>query len=225
MKFLKPFLLSIAAGICIGIGGTLNIICNANDLKVLGGLLFSIGLFLICLFGFKLFTGQVGYLFSKENKLAFLGQLGIFYLGNLIGAVGLGYLLRLCFSDEYLSVGEALANHKLIDLGRGVGGQPWYSMIILSFFCGMLVFFAVEIFRREKVHAFLRFAGLVCAISAFVICGFEHCIADMFYFGFAGTWTSTTVLETLVSVLCGSSGNIIGAFAAYGLTKLVDLKV
>ena len=74
MKFFKPFLLAVAAGMCIGFGGMLNLVCIANHLKILGGILFSIGLLTISLFGFKLFTGQVGYLFAKDDKIAFLGN-------------------------------------------------------------------------------------------------------------------------------------------------------
>lgn len=227
MKFLKPFLLSIAAGVSIGIGGLLNIVCIANDLKILGGILFSLGLFTICIFGFKLFTGQVGYLFSKDKKLEFLGQLGIFYLGNFIGAFGFGYLLRITAiaSPEIMLVAEELAIHKLAYFPIGTAGsvgQPFYSVFLLAIFCGLLVFFAVDLFRREKIHPVVRMLGLIFFVGGFVICGFEHCIADMFYLAFANTMGLGYVGETLLSILFGSSGNIVGAFAGYFIVKLAE---
>ena len=227
MKFLKSFLLSIAAGLSIGIGGLLNVVCTSKGLPILGNILFATGLFTICIFGFKLFTGQVGYLFAKDNKKEFLIQLVIFYLGNFIGAVGFGYLLRLTavFSEDINNTITSIAHHKLVSLSSSTDvGQPFYSVIILAIFCGLLVFFAVDLFRNEKIHPVVRFFGLVLFIGGFVICGFEHCIADMFYFGFAGTFTSTNLVSTILSILCGSTGNIIGAFAGYFITKLAGTK-
>ena len=222
MKNLRLFLLSIAAGVCIGFGGLINLTCIANELKVLGGILFSVGLFLICVFGFKLFTGQVGYFFEKENKFEFFEQLGIFYIGNLIGAVGFGYLLRLTGlldNTALNTAAEMVAEHKLVDLGNGVG-QTWYSMLILAFFCGALVFLAVDGFNNAKLHPFVRTLVLFFCVSVFVVCGFEHCIADMFYLGFAGTFTTIAFPNALVSIFLGSTGNILGAFATYFVVKI-----
>lgn len=229
MKILKLLLLSIAAGVSIGIGGLLNLVCISNDLKILGGILFSVGLFTICIFGFKLFTGQVGYLFSKDKKLEFLGQLGIFYLGNFIGAVGFGYLMRLTAvaSSDMMEVAKDLATHKLAYFYIGTVpevGQPFHSVLILAIFCGLLVFFAVDLFRREKIHPVVRFFGLLFFVGGFVICGFEHCIADMFYLSFANTIGLGYGVETLLSILFGSTGNIIGAFIGYFIIKLADSK-
>jgi formate/nitrite transporter FocA (FNT family) len=223
MRFLKPFMLAVIAGVCIGFGGLLNLTCISQSLKILGGILFSIGLLTICLFGFKLFTGQVGYILGKEKgtKKKFLGQLAIFYLGNLVGAVGLGYLLRLTAlnTTEFMAVSESLATHKLVNLGSDIGGQSFYSVLILAFFCGMLVFFAVEMFRREESPALFRVIAVITCVSAFVISGFEHCIADMFYLAFANTFEKHFG-ESLLSIVCGSTGNILGAFAAYYLVSL-----
>lgn len=226
MKYLKSFILSIAAGVCIGIGGILNVICLSLGQKILGGILFSVGLFTICLFGFKLFTGQVGYLFAKEKKGEFLLHLGIFYIGNFIGAFGLGYLMRITAiaTPEMMTVAEELAIHKLayFPIGTASEGQPFYSVFILSIFCGLLVFFAVDIFRREKIHPVVRMLGLMFFVGGFVICGFEHCIADMFYLAFGNAMGLGYVGETLLSILFGSSGNVVGAFAGYFIVKLAE---
>lgn len=222
MKLLKSFLLAIAAGLCIGIGGILNLVCISAGNGVLGGILFSIGLLTICMFGFKLFTGQVGYLFAKENKKEFLLHLLIFYVGNFIGAAGLGFLLRITAvvdSTELVETATHLAEHKLVDLGTGIVGQDFYSVLILAFFCGLLVFFAVDMFAREKAPAAFRVLAVITLVSAFVIAGFEHCIADMFYLSFANTFEHFFG-ETLLSIVCGSTGNILGAFSGYFIVKL-----
>lgn len=227
MKFFKPFLLAVAAGMCIGLGGMLNLVCIANDLKILGGILFSIGLLTISLFGFKLFTGQVGYLFAKDDKLAFLKQLGIFYLGNVVGAAGLGYLLRItavAHNENLMNAALDLAEHKLVALPGHDVGQTFYSIFILSIFCGILVFFAVDIFRRENIPALFRVLGLITAVAAFVIVGFEHCVADMFYLAFSNCFLMKNCAQAYLSILIGSLGNIVGAFAAYYVVKLADSK-
>ena len=228
MKYLKLLVLSIAAGVCIGFGGMLNIMCIANKLNILGGILFSVGLFLICVFGFKLFTGQVGYLFAKENKLSFLKELLIFYIGNVIGAVGFGSILRLTGileNDVIENVATELAQHKLVRFNAADSfGQTFYSMLILAFFCGVLVFLAVDIFRRENIHPFVRTLGLIVCVGAFVISGFEHCVADMFYLGFSGDFFTAHALNALVSILLGSTGNILGAFATYFVVNLATKK-
>lgn len=222
MKLLKSFILAVSAGLFIGIGGLLNLVCISNGLEVLGGILFSIGLLTICMFGFKLFTGQVGYLFAKENKKKFLLHLLIFYVGNFVGAAGLGYLLRITAvfdSTSLVEVATHLAEHKLVDLGSGLVGQDFYSVLILAFFCGLLVFFAVDMFGRENAPTLFRVLAVITLVSAFVIVGFEHCIADMFYLSFANTFENYFG-ETLLSILCGSTGNIIGAFSGYFIVKL-----
>lgn len=223
MKFIKPLLLSVAAGVSIGIGGLLNLICTANDHKILGGFLFSIGLLSICLFGFKLFTGQVGYLPAKDNKKHFLVQLLIFYLGNIIGAVGFGYLMRITavsHNEALMETARELANHKLVTLANPEVGQQFYSLLILAFFCGFLVFLAVDIFGRESSSPFIKTIGVIICVGAFVVSGFEHCIADMFYLSFANTFFSTDWLESLLSIVLGSTGNILGALSGYYIIKL-----
>ena len=63
-KILSYLVKSILAGIMIGVGGT--IFLSSSD-KVIGATLFAIGLFMIVINGFNLYTGKVGYIF--ENKL------------------------------------------------------------------------------------------------------------------------------------------------------------
>lgn len=227
MKFGKSLLLSIAAGVSIGIGGLINLICISNGLKVLGSFLFSIGLLTICMFGFKLFTGQVGYFPEKENKKQFLVQLLIFYLGNLIGAVGLGYLLRITVigdNNTLFNVALEVASHKLVALSADSPGQPFYSVLILAFFCGFLVFLAVDIFKRENTSPLFKILGVIICVGAFVVSGFEHCIADMFYLAFSNQFFTAYSLEAILSIVCGSTGNILGALAGYYIIKLANQK-
>lgn len=224
MKHFKSFLLAVFAGFCIGLGGLLNLICRSYGLDILGGFIFSIGLLLICLFGFNLFTGKVGYFFEQNNKKSYLLDLLLFYLGNFVGAVGFGYTMRAmniaAENEKVLTAAQALGTHKLVLIGNN-GGIPWYALFILSIFCGIMVFMAVELFKRETSSPLVKVFGILVCVGGFVVSGFEHCIADMFYLAMSGQFTSANAGASFLSILLGSSGNIVGAFAAwYGINYI-----
>ena len=72
-KILITFLKGILAGLSIGLGGFLFIILShfvSGELgKVLGSIFFAVGLFLVCTFGFYLYTGKIGLIFEgKKDK-------------------------------------------------------------------------------------------------------------------------------------------------------------
>ena len=71
------------------VDGTINLMM---DNKIIGAFLFSIGLFMICANGFNLYTGKIGYVI--DNKPKYLIELLLTIIGNLLGTVGCGYLLR-----------------------------------------------------------------------------------------------------------------------------------
>ena len=87
---IASFLYSILAGVSISIGG---IVFLSLDNKVTGAIFFSLGLFTVCTFGFNLFTGKVGYIF--ENKPSYLLFLLQVWVGNLLGSLIMGNLVRL----------------------------------------------------------------------------------------------------------------------------------
>lgn len=55
------------------------------------------------------------------------------------------------------------------------------SLFILGIFCNLLIFVAVDGFK-ENPHEIGKYLSLFFGVSVFIICGFEHCVADMFYF-------------------------------------------
>lgn len=220
MKYLKTFIFGILAGICICFGGITFLFCKVNNQPILGGILFSIGLLLICSFGFFLYTGKIGYVFA--NKKSFLIDLLIGYVGNVVGTLAVGSLFKLCNvgGEAMRTVIDSVSNSKLLDLGNGVG-KSWYSLIILGFFCGMLVFIAVDLWKRESVPHVLKIVGLFAAISAFVIAGFEHCVANMFYFAFSGAFFSSSCGSAILSILLVTIGNSLGSIALYSCIYLI----
>ncbi len=218
-KYLDNFILGILAGFAIGVGGFLFLLMKACGLNFLGGFLFSVGLFSVCFFGFHLYTGRVAYV--GDNDRSYGLSLAIMYFGNIIGAVGFGYLMRLTgiATDGILKdIANTVATNKIISVSGGEG-QSALKMIIMSFFCGIMVFLAVDIFKKSK-NWFIKIGGLVICVALFVICGMEHCIADMFYFAINNSYSN--FLPCLLAILLATAGNSLGAIASRIVVKHIE---
>ncbi len=202
----KILVRAILAGVMISIGGTIFLTCES---KLLGAFLFSIGLYAICAFGLNLYTGKIGYV--VDNKPKYLIELLITLIGNVIGTVACGYLLFLTrMGDKLRSTASVISEVKLND--------NLLSIFILSIFCGIIMYLAVDMYK--KVEGFGRYVGIFMGITVFILAGFEHCVANMFYFSAANMWTWKTVLYVFIMVLGNSTGSILLALGnKYGLKK------
>lgn len=218
MKYLSVLIKGILAGICISIGGFLCLKVNiAASSKVLGAFLFPIGLILICNFGYFLYTGKICYLFEnkeqsyKEKILSLLT--GLF--GNLVGCLVVALLLRKINHSFIAEASTAQAFYSnnaqlFISLKSTVNTKlnyDWYQMIILSAFCGMLVYIAVEGFKTIE-HHFGKYLVLILSIAGFIICGFEHSIANMFYYFLDGSFSGAVWLSLIYCVIGNSIGGL-----------------
>lgn len=77
------------------------------------------------------------------------------------------------------------------------------GILILAFFCGMLMYIAVDGYK-SKGNPVILFLG----VSVFILAGFEHCIANMFYFTVAGVWSLKALVYILVMTLGNSAGGM-----------------
>lgn len=196
---LKHFSDGIIAGILISIGGTVYLSCEN---KAVGAVLFAVALLCICMLGYNLFTGKICYIPEKHDKEAF-SQLFWGLLGNLIGTVVCGYGVRYAIS----AVGEAA--QKACDTRLAVQAFP--QTLIRAIFCGILIYLAVEIYKKHK-----SIAGIVFCIPVFILSGFEHSIADMFYFAASGI-VSLKAFGFIWTVILG---NTVGGMLLPFLTKI-----
>lgn len=192
-KNIKMFLLAIGAGLAISIGGTVYL---SVDNKIIGSLLFAVGLYAIVLNGLFLYTGKVGYLVVQSDKIEYLGLLAITWLGNLagtwIGAVAVLNTRIQGIRENAVGICET----KLAD-------GP-LSIFLLAIFCGILMYIAVDGFK-EKENPLILF---IC-VSVFILSGFEHCIANMFYFSIAGAWSLKTIVYLIIMTLGNSLGGML----------------
>ena len=188
---LKLVIDGIKAGIMIAIGGSVFLACEN---RYIGAVLFSVALLSICLKGYSLFTGKVGYLPENHSKEAFKILLcGL--LGNIISTISLGFAVG--FANPALKeTAFAICEAKL--------SQEPLQTLIRAIFCGVLMYMAVSTYREKNT-----LAGIFLCVPVFILAGFEHSIANMFYFGVSGMINLDTVIYLLVVI----AGNSIGGMA------------
>lgn len=183
---MKRLFSGISAGILISIGGSVFL---ASDNKYVGAMFFCVALICICAKSYFLFTGKVGYLFEDYSK-AQIGDVLLALLGNAIGTIACGYVLRFALpnvADAALAACTArLEQTFLIALVRGV-------------FCGILMYLAVSIYKEKGTYLSILFC-----VPAFILAGFEHSIADMFYFAASGI-VSLRALGFIWTVILGNA--------------------
>ena len=213
-QYTKILFSSIFSGVLISLGGTIFLSSKSISL-ILAGFLFAFGLFIIITLKMHLYTGKIGYVL--ENKPSYLLELLIVLVGNAIGTISMGYMLRAClsFNDtrllELINSAEAVSNTKL--------STSLLTSFILSILCGFMIYLAVEVSRRE-VHQLVKIVAIFFAVAIFVICGMEHCIANMFYFSLANAWSADALLYLLVMIV----GNAIGSILLYIIVRLAEGK-
>ena len=201
----ESLLKSVMAGICIGIGG---IVYLSVESKVVGAALFATGLFTVCTMGYHLYTGKACYLLDSPNKGSYLLWLAQVWAGNLIGTVLVGYAMRLTRNGPALAEkAQALCQTKL--------GDSLLSIFILAIFCNIMIYIGVESYRSNP-HPLGKYLGILLGIMVFILSGFEHCVANMFYFSVANAWSLTAVDYLLVMTV----GNLVGAVLPEAVKKM-----
>lgn len=195
MKRFNAFLSGIVAGALIAIGG---LVFLALDNKVLGALFFCVGLFTICTFGFNLFTGKVCYLFDNDKRYA-VNLLWI-WLGNLVGT-GIIALLARC--TRLISLSEKAAQMCAVKMDDSL-----ISLFILGILCDILIYIAVDGYKNNP-HEIGKYLSLLFGVTVFILAGFEHSVADMFYFFMAGIVNGRMILCLVVISLGNAVGGVI----------------
>lgn len=201
------FFNAVLGGMMIGIGGCVSLSCGN---KYIGALLFSLGLFAIIQFGFGLYTGKVGYIPLRKPR--YLLECLFTLLGNAVGTyIDAALLGQTRIYAEIREKALSSVSAKLDD--------NYLSAFILAVFCGLLMFLAVDNARISKEnggHIEKTFGTTLC-IMTFIICGFNHCIADMFYLFLINHIADAAVYLPVVIV-----GNSLGGMLVPLLKMLTD---
>ena len=187
---------AVTAGMSVGLGG---LVFLSVENRALGAFLFTIGLFTICTMRLNLFTGKVCY--SLERDGAFRMQLLWIWLGNLLGTVLIALLAQTTrLAPQLCERASSLCSIKQ--------GDSFVSLFVLGFLCNICIYIGVEGFRSIQ-DGFGKHLALVFGVMVFILCGTEHCVADMFYFTMARVWSADTALRLLVITAGNAAGGLL----------------
>ncbi len=205
MQKIKVIASAIIGGMLIGTGA---ITFLSAENRVIGALFFVIGLFTICTQGYFLFTGRICYVWG--NSGCYLVDTLLIWAGNFIGCFIAARLMLLTrFGAAIAERAAALAEVKL--------GDNLLSIFILAVFCNMCIYISVEGFRNNP-HEIGKYLALILGVMVFILCGFEHCVANMFYISAADMWSG----QALVFILINTLGNTVGGWLLPMAKKVMD---
>lgn len=191
---LKKLIYAMLAGIAISIGCIVFISCTN---KIVGAMLFSVGILMVIEFKFLLFTGYVPNQRSKEPIGEYLINSLFVLVGNILGCMLVALLVYLTrIQDQIYQGALAISNTKVDD-------SP-LSIFILAIFCGFIIAMIVRAkdFKKQVLYSLMM-------IAVFIISSFEHVVADAFYLTMSlklFTWKGLLVL--LMAML----GNFLGGY-------------
>lgn len=179
-------LLGILAGAIIALGSAATNtaiygIADTWTARTICGLLFPFGLGMIVMTGTELFTGNslitISVLDRRCSVIGMLRNWVIVYLANFVGsllvAAGCAFFGQMNYSGGQLAVFT-------MKLAAGKCALPFQNALVLGFFCNLLVCLGVILAMSGKDNA-SRILGAFLPVCYFVICGFEHCVANMYY--------------------------------------------
>ena len=182
----KLLLLGLLAGLMIAFAGAATntaayCFTNISAVRLICGLLFPFGLGLVIVLGLELFTGNCLILISVlDRQASFFSMLRnwvMAYCGNFLGALllaaGCAFFGQLNYSDGGLAVFT-------IKMAAAKCALPFGNGLVLGFFCNVLVCVAVLCASSAKDIPG-RLMGAYIPVALFVLCGFEHCVANMYY--------------------------------------------
>ena len=189
-KAVKPvariFVAAIMAGMFIAFGGSSSNVAvfgieNVGLARTLAGCIFPVGLMLIVLVGGELFTGNCmmigGVMTGRIKAIQMIRVLVTVYLGNLVGSLIVSFLAY--YSGQWKYGAGALGAYT-IKVAFGKLNLSFGTAVASGILCNILVCVAVLMASASK-DAVGKIFGCFFPIWAFVIAGYEHCVANMYY--------------------------------------------
>ncbi|MDD6645514.1 MAG: formate/nitrite transporter family protein [Oscillospiraceae bacterium] len=186
LPILKMILLGIMAGAFIALGGDASNVAsfgveNAGLQRVVAGCLFPVGLMMVVFSGSELFTGNclmiMGALDKKVKSRKILINLFVVFFSNLLGALTVDFLI---FYSGQLDIGSGAVGAYAIKIAVAKTTISPLKAFTSGILCNIFVCMAILMSSIAKEVVGKIFA-IFFPIFAFVVCGFEHSIANMFY--------------------------------------------
>ncbi len=195
-------LMAVLSGFMIGIGGTASLL--ANHLlgvwgRLIGAVLFSLGIYAIVTYGMKLFTGMVADIPKMGMKN--MWRLPLCFFGNVIGV---GIVAVLVYNSSLASL--VVAQGKATIAARLAVNNWAIKSFCSAILCGWLITLSVWASKYAPKKNLSASIEVLFPVVVFAFCGFDHSVANMLYFYFLGEISWRVVGYIVMSVL----GNIVG---------------
>jgi len=210
------FFLALLAGIYISIGGHAFLVAlDQGAGRIVGGLVFSIGLILVIVAEAELFTGNiimmVSLLSSRYHFRNVLKNLQVVYFGNFIGSILFAFVI---FQTGLFGNGVQLTalGQLAVKVADGKLSLSFVECFVRGIFCNILVALAIimAIFARDIIS---KMFCCMLPVMVFVASGFEHCIANMYLIPIGLLSKGVPFFDQLIifkNIIPVTLGNIVG---------------
>ena len=224
MPVLTMFALAVLAGAFIALGALFYTVTMTTGseaavpfglLRLAGGVAFSLGLVLVVVGGAELFTGNnliaMAWASGRVTTQQIMRNWGWVYLGNLVGAVGTAALVWLAGIH---SMGDGAVGETMVQIARSKIALDPVSAVARGVLCNVLVCLAVWLCMGAR-SVTDKILAILFPISAFVACGFEHSVANMYFLPIgvalaAGTSMPLSAVDAFSNLALVTIGNIFG---------------
>jgi formate/nitrite transporter len=188
LNLLNMFVLSILAGAFIGIGAIFctTVLAGGGSLpygvqRLLGGLVFTLGLILVVVGGAELFTGNnlilMAFMSGKVTSAQLLRNWIVVYVGNFVGSILTAIIM---FYSKQYEFGNGAIGLTALNIANSKTGLGFLQAIALGIMCNALVCMAVWLCYSARTTTD-KILSIIPPIAAFVAAGFEHSIANMYF--------------------------------------------
>ncbi len=177
---------AVLAGVMIGMGAGISsvaahTVADVGLARLLAGIVFPVGLMMVILMGAELFTGDclvcMGVLDKKQKFSNFAKLLFLVYIGNFLGAALIALLLSASGQWDYSS---GMLGAYTIKVALGKANITFLEGVVSGVLCNILVCAAVLMATSAK-DVTGKLLSCFFVIMMFVVGGFEHCVANMYY--------------------------------------------
>jgi formate/nitrite transporter len=234
LPFLASLMLAVIAGGSIGLGALYyTIVVSDAELsfavaRVMGGLVFSLGLVIVLIGGAELFTGNnlivMAWASGDVSTRQMLRNWIIVWFGNLIGSLG---LVGLVFFSHHLDMNGGRIGLSVLSTAAAKIQPDAVTLFFKGVLCNLLVCLAVWLAYAGRSVTDKIVAALF-PVSAFIAAGFEHCVANMYFLPLAWLMTRTgnvppgfdasaiTMAGIIHNLVPVTLGNIVGGAGLVG---------
>ncbi|MGB0389234.1 MAG: formate transporter FocA [Ardenticatenaceae bacterium] len=186
---LQMFVLAVLAGAFIALGAIFATTVTTGGsgslpfgvVKLLGGLVFCLGLVLVIVAGAELFTGNnlivMAWASGKVSTANLLRNWLIVYLGNFVGSILTAFMM---FGSQQYTFGGGAIGLNALNIAHSKVNLDFLPAIVLGIFCNALVCLAVWLCMSARTTTD-KILAIIFPITAFVAAGFEHSVANMYF--------------------------------------------